>query len=50
MAGEIHELLGEDDVLQVSAKSGDGVTELLEAIVASASRRRRATPTSPPAR
>jgi GTP-binding protein LepA len=33
VAGEIHELLGEDDVLQVSAKSGDGVTDLLEAIV-----------------
>src|SRR5919106_3804732 len=33
VAGEIHELLGEDEVIRVSAKSGDGVTELLEAIV-----------------
>jgi GTP-binding protein LepA len=33
VAGEIHELLGEDEVLQISAKSGEGVTELLEAIV-----------------
>jgi GTP-binding protein LepA len=34
VAGEIHELLGEDEVLHVSAKSGDGVEELLESIVA----------------
>ena len=34
VAGEIHELLGEDEVIQVSAKSGDGVEELLEALVA----------------
>ncbi len=33
VAGEIHELLGEDHVLEVSAKSGAGVEELLEAIV-----------------
>ncbi|MGH2760981.1 MAG: translation elongation factor 4 [Thermoleophilaceae bacterium] len=33
VAGEIHELLGEDEVIQVSAKSGDGVEELLEALV-----------------
>jgi GTP-binding protein LepA len=33
VAGEIHELLGEDEVLRISAKSGEGVTELLEAIV-----------------
>ena len=33
VAGEIHELLGEDDVIQVSAKSGDGVVELLESLV-----------------
>ncbi|MEA2333128.1 MAG: GTP-binding protein LepA [Thermoleophilaceae bacterium] len=34
VAGEIHELLGEEQVLSVSAKSGAGVEELLEAIVA----------------
>jgi len=35
VAGEIGELLGDapDDVIRVSAKSGDGVTELLEALV-----------------
>src|SRR5687768_3043833 len=33
VAGEIHELLGEDEVIRVSAKSGDGVVELLEALV-----------------
>src|SRR3712207_1703428 len=35
VAGEIAELLGgaPDEVLRVSAKSGDGVTELLEALV-----------------
>jgi GTP-binding protein LepA len=33
VAGEIHELLGEDEVIQVSAKSGDGVVGLLEALV-----------------
>jgi GTP-binding protein LepA len=33
VAGEIHELLGEDDVIEVSAKSGQGVEELLEALV-----------------
>ncbi len=33
VAGEIHELLGEDEVIQVSAKSGAGVEELLEALV-----------------
>jgi GTP-binding protein LepA len=33
VAGEIHELLGEEDVLRISAKSGEGVPELLEAIV-----------------
>jgi GTP-binding protein LepA len=33
VAGEIRELLGEDDVIRVSAKSGDGVEELLEALV-----------------
>jgi GTP-binding protein LepA len=33
VAGEIHELLGEDEVLRISAKSGEGVPELLEAIV-----------------
>ena len=35
VAGEIGELLGEDpdEVLRISAKTGDGVTELLEAIV-----------------
>src|SRR5919109_389889 len=35
VAGEISELLGEDpdEVLRVSAKTGDGVEELLEAIV-----------------
>jgi GTP-binding protein LepA len=33
VAGEIHELLGEDEVIRVSAKSGDGVEELLEALV-----------------
>ena len=34
VAGEIHELLGEDGRAPVSAKSGEGVEELLEAIVA----------------
>jgi GTP-binding protein LepA len=35
VAGEIGELLGDepDDVIRVSAKSGEGVTELLEALV-----------------
>jgi GTP-binding protein LepA len=33
VAGEIHELLGEDDVIRISAKSGAGVEELLEALV-----------------
>jgi GTP-binding protein LepA len=33
VAGEIHELLGEDEVLEISAKSGEGVGDLLEAIV-----------------
>jgi GTP-binding protein LepA len=35
VAGEIGELLGEepDDVIRISAKTGDGVTELLEALV-----------------
>jgi GTP-binding protein LepA len=31
--GEIHELLGDEDVIRISAKSGMGVEELLEAIV-----------------
>src|SRR5215210_1905285 len=30
VAGEIHELLGEDEVLTVSAKTGEGVEDLLE--------------------
>ena len=36
VAGEITELIGEDadEVLRISAKTGEGVTELLEAIVA----------------
>jgi GTP-binding protein LepA len=34
VAGEIHELLGDEEVISVSAKSGDGVEELLEALVA----------------
>ncbi len=48
VAGEIAELLGEpaDDVIRMSAKTGEGVTEVLEAIVANVSaaggRRRRA--------
>ncbi|MGH3099543.1 MAG: translation elongation factor 4, partial [Thermoleophilia bacterium] len=33
VAGEIGELLGDEDVIRISAKSGEGVTELLEAIV-----------------
>jgi GTP-binding protein LepA len=33
VAGEIHELLGEDHVLTLSAKTGQGVEDLLEAIV-----------------
>src|SRR5918999_1214347 len=33
VAGEIQELLGEEEVIQVSAKSGTGVEELLEALV-----------------
>jgi GTP-binding protein LepA len=33
VAGEIHELLGEDEVINISAKTGDGVEELLEALV-----------------
>ena len=49
VAGEISELLGDDprEVIRISAKTGEGVTELLEAIVG-ASRRRRATSTRPP--
>jgi GTP-binding protein LepA len=37
VAGEIGELLGEapEDVIRISAKTGDGVTELLEAVVTS---------------
>jgi GTP-binding protein LepA len=34
VGGEISELLGEDDVIEISAKTGDGVEELLEALVA----------------
>jgi GTP-binding protein LepA len=34
VAGEIRELLGEEEVLRVSAKSGEGVEALLEALVA----------------
>jgi GTP-binding protein LepA len=34
VAGEIAELLGEDQVIRMSAKTGEGVEELLEAIVA----------------
>jgi GTP-binding protein LepA len=39
VAGEIAELLGEpaDDVIRMSAKTGEGVTEVLEAIVANVS-------------
>ena len=33
VAGEIHELLGEDHLLEISAKTGHGVEELLESIV-----------------
>src|SRR5687768_7445036 len=33
VAGEIAELLGEDEVLRLSAKTGEGVEELLEALV-----------------
>src|SRR4030081_2403980 len=33
VAGEIHELLGGEEVLTISAKTGEGVEELLEAIV-----------------
>ena len=35
VAGEISELLGEDPdgVIRISAKTGEGVTELLEALV-----------------
>src|SRR5918999_6466670 len=33
VAGEIQELLGEEEVIRVSAKSGTGVEELLEALV-----------------
>jgi GTP-binding protein LepA len=33
VAGEIHELLGDEQVLTLSAKTGEGVGELLEAIV-----------------
>jgi GTP-binding protein LepA len=33
VGGEIHELLGDDQVLRLSAKTGEGVEELLEAIV-----------------
>ena len=33
VAGEISELLGEDQVVEISAKTGDGVEELLEALV-----------------
>ena len=34
VAGEIHELLGDDHVLELSAKTGQGVEDLLESIVA----------------
>jgi GTP-binding protein LepA len=33
VAGEIHELLGDEEVLRLSAKTGEGVEDLLEAIV-----------------
>ncbi len=33
VAGEIHELLGDEDVLRLSAKTGEGVEDVFEAIV-----------------
>ena len=47
VAGEIAELLGEpaDEVIRMSAKTGEGVSELLEAIVAARAAAGRATPT-----
>ena len=46
---EVHELTGatHDELLSVSAKTGEGVEDVLEAVVARTPPPRRATPTAP---
>ena len=50
VAEEVADLLGEpaDEVRRISAKTGEGVTEVLDELIASASRRPSGDPDAPP--